>query len=133
MQKGAIHRADLGFDALLLNLEQNDLLGIAPGLLITKVAEKSIAQTAGVRPLDLLVQVGSERVSRVGDLQNALGLAGDADSLSLTVWRLPDKALQNLADGEAGIQRLRLDRVFQPYGAIELASIKKIRLIAKLK
>ena len=133
LQKGPIHRVNLGFDAVVLDLEQNDLLGIAPGLLITKVAEKSIAQTAGVRPLDLLVQVGSERVSRVGDLQNALGLAGDADSLSLTVWRLPDKALQNLADGEAGIQRLRLGRVFHPDGATELASIKKISLTAKLK
>ncbi len=133
LQKGSVHRVNLGFDTMLLNLEQNDLLGIAPGLLITKVAENSIAQTAGVRPLDLLVQVGSERVSRVGDLQNALGLAGDADSLHLTVWRLPDKALQNLADGEAGIQRLRLGRVFHPDGAIELASIKKFSLTAKLK
>ena len=132
LQKGPIHRWDLGVDAIVLNHESNALLGIAPGLLISKVAQDSIAQAAGVRPLDLLVQVGSERVSRLGDLQNALGLAGDADALSLTIWRLPDKALKDIADGEEGVQRLRREHLFHPDGTIELASIKKVSLTAKI-
>jgi len=133
LQVGPIDRANLGIETVMLNPEANDLLGIAPGLLITTVAAKSIAEAAGVHPLDLLVEVYGNRITREGDLQNALGLAGGAAAIQLAVWRLPPAALQNLAAGKAGIERLRHDRIFHPEGSIKLESIKRLQLLATLK
>ncbi len=133
LQQGPLRRPDLGIETHNLSPADNDVLGLAPGLLILDVKQGLPAQRAGVQPGDLLVRVGAQRVARPGDLHNALALVGEEKSLSLVVWRLPTSAIRNLAEGEAGIQRLEMTRALHPYGAIDLKSIRKLNLWAELE
>ncbi len=127
-----MRRPDLGIETHNLSPVDNDILGLAPGLLILDVKQGLPAQRAGVQPGDLLVQVGSLPVTRPGDLDNALALAGKDHKLVLVVWRVPTWAIQNLADGNAGFLALQSMRSLRPYGAIDLKSIRKLTLWVEL-
>lgn len=133
LQKGPLRRPNLGIETVNPSPEENDILGLAPGLLVIDVKQNSPADKAGVQPGDLLVRVGNVPVARQGDLNNALALLGDHEATDLVVWRLPEDAIRNLAAGEAGFMVLKAIRDLRPYGAIKLDSIKKLTLIARLK
>jgi S1-C subfamily serine protease len=131
LQKGPIARPGPGFDAISLDADDTDLLGVPLGLLLTKIEKGGPAEKAGARPGDLIVSIGSGPVSRTGDLHNALGFAGRDSIIMVTVWRFPEaqakELLENRQDG------LKFLRIFQPDGAIKLDTIKKIDLPLSLK
>ena len=57
----------------------------AEGLLIVSVAQNSVAQNAGIREGDLLIQVNGRNVADLSDLRGAV--TGDGKSVVLMVGR----------------------------------------------
>ena len=130
-----IRRPELGFDFAGQGAERTDTLGLARGLLVTRLVKDGPAEKAGLRPGDIVVQLGAERVTHPGDFHNALAFAAGKDSVAVTVWRLPEEdAKAVLAWTREDIQRFEFRKIFdQTESAIKLKDIQKVEFTLKLK
>jgi S1-C subfamily serine protease len=62
-------------------------LGRTAGLEVVEVADGSPAHRAGLRPEDLIVELGGEAVERADDVQRLMGEAAIGESLTARVLR----------------------------------------------
>lgn len=132
-----IKRSPLGFTPFVVSAKDQDLLGLAPGLFVLDVDKGGRAEKAGLRVGDIVVQIDEEKVSRAGDMNNALAFASGKESVTVTIWRLAEPDLKAILEGKAGIDRLAFVHLafprVQPDGAIKLDTIEKLNLTVKLK
>lgn len=86
---GDIERTSLGIEVFVLDEEWAKELGIeiTEGLYVDAVGEKSAAQYAGIRPMDVLVEIDGRKLKTFEDLKSKIELAKVGDSVNLKVYR----------------------------------------------
>ena len=76
-----------------LTSQMADYLGVPNGVMVKQVSRKSAAATAGLRPFDVILRVGSESINTLSDWDRALRANQDR-SVQITILR--DKKTQTL-------------------------------------
>lgn len=86
---GKASHGRLGVTVQDLNQPLADSFGLdrVDGALVSAVAPKSAAATAGLRSGDVITRVNGEPVVRSGALSSLIGMAAPGDRVKLTVWR----------------------------------------------
>jgi serine protease Do len=122
--KGSVSHARLGVSIQDLNqsLAESFGLGRPDGALISKVDAGSAAESAGLKPGDVITEVDAEAIHRSGDLSSRIGLASPGDVVRLKIWRdkhsLEVTAKLGVADVEAKAEAQADQRV--PPGGLGL-------------
>ncbi len=93
---GKVTHARLGVTIQDLNqsLAQSFGLNVPDGALISNVAPRSAAQTAGLRAGDVVTAVDGEPVVRSGALSSLIGMSAPGERVKLKIWR--DRAWQEV-------------------------------------
>jgi Do/DeqQ family serine protease len=87
---GKVRRGSLGIETQDITPRIASALGIGAdqrGALVTRVADKSAAATAGVRPGDVITAIDGKAVDSAGDLSNAEGLLPLGQPVKLALLR----------------------------------------------
>jgi S1-C subfamily serine protease len=89
MRDGRVRRAYVGIAGgpRPLPPQARVALGRATGLEVVEVAQGSPAQRAGVRPEDLIVEIGERPVERADDVQSLMNEAAIGQPLPVRVLR----------------------------------------------
>lgn len=96
IQNGRVVRRSLGLDARELNRLVAATHRVKPGLIVTKVANRSIAEKAGLKIGDIITQINDEALGSVGDYFNAMALVGKSEKISFKFIRLPENERSKL-------------------------------------
>lgn len=86
---GAVQRGRLGVRIQDLTPELSEVFQIdqTGGAIITRVQRGSEAETAGIRPGDVVIMANNREIKRGADLRNVIGLLRVGDALDLQVLR----------------------------------------------
>ncbi len=84
---GYITGAYLGVSVQNMDPSLTAYLGIPTGVYVKSVNAGSCAETAGVRPKDIILKLGQSEVTSLNDLSRALQDFNAGDTTSITVWR----------------------------------------------
>jgi S1-C subfamily serine protease len=91
IREGRVRRAYLGILGQKVNLDRRFIFRFRlkgnGGVLITDVPSGTAAEKGGLKPGDIIVQVGTSPVSSLDDLQLALGRHSIGDALPISVLR----------------------------------------------
>ena len=89
VKTGAVKRGSLGIETQNLTQEIADMLGAQPGkgAVVTRVLADSAAESAGLRPGDVIVSVNGKTVGNEQDLHNTEGLLPIGSDVQLGLLR----------------------------------------------
>ena len=86
---GEVRRGLLGVSIHTIDEENAEILGVESksGAMITAIEPGSAAEEAGLRVEDIIIRVNDERISNARDLQNAIGLKGSGERVTIEFIR----------------------------------------------
>ncbi len=120
---GSVQRGFLGIVIRDLdgNMARKKDLSISEGVLVDSVNRESAAREAGVEKGDVIVKVGSTRVTSVAELQEQIARHRPGDKVSLTLNRegkdvVVTTTLKN-KDGKSEVTRTERQEIFEVLGA----------------
>ncbi len=87
-----------------ISAELLEHLGIDGGLMVEQVQPGSLAATIGVKPSDIVVQIGQDPILRTEDVQRALGKAAPDEEVAVTVLRRGQSLVLKGKPGKPGEQ-----------------------------
>jgi len=87
IEHGKVARGYLGVYISNIDSGKAKLYGIDHGVLINKVQPKSSAQSAGLKPGDIIVEVDGKPVKNAGELRNEIAFKGPNVTVTLKVYR----------------------------------------------
>tara|TARA_Y100000590_G_scaffold391167_1_gene467585 strand:+ start:1736 stop:3079 length:1344 start_codon:yes stop_codon:yes gene_type:complete len=105
---GEIRRGLLGVSIQTIDHENAEILGFdsESGAMITAIEPGSAAEEAGLRVEDIIVKVNDEKISNARDLQNAIGLKGSGERVTIEFIRQSSGKLEtNAVLGQQKIAR----------------------------
>ncbi len=104
---GEIRRGLLGVSIQTIDQESAEILGFdsESGAMITAIEPGSAAEEAGLRVEDIIIRVNDERISNARDLQNAIGLKGSGERVTIEFIRQSSKLETNAVLGQQKIAR----------------------------
>jgi len=133
-KKTGVTRQHILSDAQEVLVGQAERFGITQGLIVTKGILGGATEKAGLMKGDLIVSIGSERVTRVGDYFNALALNSEASTVIVVVWRLPagvgERILASRSEYYEQTKYLSALRMVRP---VKEDEIRKVTLTIKMK
>lgn len=91
IQYGKVTRPKLGISVMTIRGSDEPTVGLIPaGVYVSAVVSGSVAERAGIRPHDIIIQMDSERVTLHTDLTNRLATHAAGDTITLTIYRIPN-------------------------------------------
>ena len=104
---GEVRRGLLGVSIHTIDEENAEILGVdsKSGAMITAIEPGSAAEEAGLRVEDIIIRVNDERISNARDLQNAIGLKGSGERVTIEFIRQSNKLETNAVLGQQKIAR----------------------------
>lgn len=91
IQYGKVTRPKLGISVMTIRGSDKPTVGLIPaGVYVSAVVSGSVAERAGIRPHDIIIQMDSERVTLHTDLTNRLATHAAGDTITLTIYRIPN-------------------------------------------
>ena len=104
---GEVRRGLLGVSIHTIDEENAEILGVESksGAMITAIEPGSAAEEAGLRVEDIIIRVNDERISNARDLQNAIGLKGSGERVTIEFIRQSTKLETNAVLGQQKIAR----------------------------
>lgn len=104
---GEVRRGLLGVSIHTIDEENAEILGVESksGAMITAIEPGSAAEEAGLRVEDIIIGVNDERISNARDLQNAIGLKGSGERVTIEFIRQSNKLETNAVLGQQKIAR----------------------------
>ena len=91
IQYGKVTRPKLGISVMTIRGSDEPTVGLIPaGVYVSAVVSGSVAERAGIRPHDIIIQMDSERVTLHTDLTNRLASHAAGDTITLTIYRIPN-------------------------------------------
>ena len=104
---GEVRRGLLGVSIHTIDEENAEILGVdsKSGAMITAIEPGSAAEEAGLRVEDIIIRVNDERISNARDLQNAIGLKGSGERVTIEFIRQSTKLETNAVLGQQKIAR----------------------------
>ena len=91
IQYGKVTRPKLGISVMTIRGSDEPTVGLIPaGVYVSAVVSGSVAEMAGIRPHDIIIQMDSERVTLHTDLTNRLATHAAGDTITLTIYRIPN-------------------------------------------
>ena len=104
---GEVRRGLLGVSIHTIDEENAEILGVESksGAMITAIEPGSAAEEAGLRVEDIIIRVNDERISNARDLQNAIGLKGSGERVTIEFIRQSSKLETNAVLGQQKIAR----------------------------
>ena len=104
---GEVRRGLLGVSIHTIDEENAEILGVESksGAMITAIEPGSAAEEAGLRVEDIIIRVNDERISNARDLQNAIGLKGSGERVTIEFMRQSTKLETNAVLGQQKIAR----------------------------
>ena len=104
---GEVRRGLLGVSIHTIDEENAEILGVESksGAMITAIEPGSAAEEAGLRVEDIIIRVNDERISNARDLQNAIGLKGSGERVTIEFIRQSNKLETNAVLGQQKIAR----------------------------
>ena len=93
-KEGRIRRGIIGVNIASVTEEIAGSLGLekAEGVVITQIVRGSPADTAGLRPYDIIIEFNGEKVKDAAALQNAVADTKIGSSAKVKIYRFDDKA-----------------------------------------
>jgi serine protease Do len=94
IQYGEVRRGYLGVEVLPVSVADARERGMAgvEGVLVYTVADGGPAARAGLRPGDVLLEVGGRPIDEPNQFQSRLAMARPSEPIALTVWREGERA-----------------------------------------
>lgn len=120
---GSVQRGFLGIVIRDLdgNLAKEKDLSISEGVLVDSVNKESAAKDAGIHKGDVIVKVGSTKVSSVAELQEQIVRHRPGDKVALTINRDGKEILMNTTlknkDGKSELSKSERKEIFELLGA----------------
>lgn len=104
---GEVRRGLLGVSIHTIDEENAEILGVESksGAMITAIEPGSAAEEAGLRVEDIIIRVNDEKISNARDLQNAIGLKGSGERVTIEFIRQSNKLETNAVLGQQKIAR----------------------------
>ena len=104
---GEVRRGLLGVSIHTIDEENAEILGVESksGAMITAIEPGSAAEEAGLRVEDIIISVNDEKISSARDLQNAIGLKGSGERVTIEFIRQSSKLETNAVLGQQKIAR----------------------------
>ena len=104
---GEVRRGLLGVSIHTIDEENAEILGVESksGAMITAIEPGSAAEEAGLRVEDIITRVNDERISNARDLQNAIGLKGSGERVTIEFIRQSTRLETNAVLGQQKIAR----------------------------
>ena len=104
---GEVRRGLLGVSIHTIDEENAEILGVdsKSGAMITAIEPGSAAEEAGLRVEDIIIRVNDERISNARDLQNAIGLKGSGERVTIEFIRQSTKLETNAVLGQQKIAK----------------------------
>ena len=104
---GEVRRGLLGVSIHTIDKENAEILGVESksGAMITAIEPGSAAEEAGLRVEDIIIRVNDERISNARDLQNAIGLKGSGERVTIEFIRQSTRLETNAVLGQQKIAR----------------------------
>ena len=104
---GEVRRGLLGVSIHTIDEENAEILGVdsKSGAMITAIEPGSAAEEAGLRVEDIIIRVNDEKISNARDLQNAIGLKGSGERVTIEFIRQSTKLETNAVLGQQKIAR----------------------------
>ena len=104
---GEVRRGLLGVSIHTIDEENAEILGVESksGAMITAIEPGSAAEEAGLRVEDIIIRVNDERISNARDLQNAIGLKGSGERVTIEFIRQSTRLETNAVLGQQKIAR----------------------------
>jgi len=104
---GEVRRGLLGVSIHTIDEENAEILGVESksGAMITAIEPGSAAEEAGLRVEDIIIRVNDERISNARDLQNAIGLKGSGERVTIEFIRQSTKLETSAVLGQQKIAR----------------------------
>ena len=104
---GEVRRGLLGVSIHTIDEENAEILGVESksGAMITAIEPGSAAEEAGLRVEDIIIRVNDERISNARDLQNAIGLKGSGERVTIEFIRQSTKLETNAVLGQQKIAK----------------------------
>ena len=104
---GEVRRGLLGVSIHTIDEENAEILGVdsKSGAMITAIEPGSAAEEAGLRVEDIIIRVNDERISNARDLQNAIGLKGSGERVTIEFIRQSTKLETSAVLGQQKIAR----------------------------
>ena len=104
---GEVRRGLLGVSIHTIDEENAEILGVESksGAMITAIEPGSAAEEAGLRVEDIITRVNDEKISNARDLQNAIGLKGSGERVTIEFIRQSNKLETNAVLGQQKIAR----------------------------
>jgi len=104
---GEVRRGLLGVSIHTIDEENAEILGVESksGAMITAIEPGSAAEEAGLRVEDIIVSVNDEKISSARDLQNAIGLKGSGERVTIEFIRQSSKLETSAVLGQQKIAR----------------------------
>ena len=104
---GEIRRGLLGVSIHTIDEENAEILGVESesGAMITAIEPGSAAEEAGLRVEDIIIRVNDEKITNARDLQNAIGLKGSGERVTIEFIRESSKLITNAVLGQQKVAR----------------------------
>ena len=104
---GEVRRGLLGVSIHTIDEENAEILGVESksGAMITAIEPGSAAEEAGLRVEDIITRVNDEKISNARDLQNAIGLKGSGERVTIEFIRQSSKLETSAVLGQQKIAR----------------------------
>ena len=104
---GEVRRGLLGVSIHTIDEENAEILGVdsKSGAMITAIEPGSAAEEAGLRVEDIIIRINDERISNARDLQNAIGLKGSGERVTIEFIRQSTRLETNAVLGQQKIAR----------------------------
>ena len=121
---GSVKRGLLGVIISDLSEDISDQLGldIDKGALIQEVSPDSAAESAGLEPGDVIINVDGKEIDNVNDLRNAIGLKRSGERVKVVIVRNNREITKNAKLGEiAAEQTVQADQINSLLAGAELS------------
>ena len=104
---GEVRRGLLGVSIHTIDEENAEILGVESksGAMITAIEPGSAAEEAGLRVEDIIISVNDEKITNARDLQNAIGLKGSGERVTIEFIRQSSKLETSAVLGQQKIAR----------------------------
>tara|TARA_B100000965_G_scaffold242751_1_gene203747 strand:+ start:285 stop:1625 length:1341 start_codon:yes stop_codon:yes gene_type:complete len=104
---GEVRRGLLGVSIHTIDEENAEILGVESesGAMITAIEPGSAAEEAGLRVEDIIIRVNDEKITNARDLQNAIGLKGSGERVTIEFIRESSKLITNAVLGQQKVAR----------------------------
>ena len=104
---GEVRRGLLGVSIHTIDEENAEILGVESksGAMITAIEPGSAAEEAGLRVEDIITRVNDEKISNARDLQNAIGLKGSGERVTILFIRQSNELETSAVLGQQKIAR----------------------------